>query len=221
MPSPAAGHGRPGRRAVLLTPPPHAAALWRSCGPMMLDVLLKIKDEQDQSLSLRRSCREGICGSCAMNIDGTNGLACLTKARLAGRAPARARTSHVHPPRRRPARLRLEQPATRAAASAGGPRRQQDHARGSAASHVCGQGPGAAAGAPAFEMWTAWRQCRAGPSSAGLHHWPKTLCFAPVSPAARWSTCPTSTRSTSTSSHTCRPPSPSRERRGGGGGQRA
>ena len=46
---------------------------------MMLDVLLKIKDEQDQTLSLRRSCREGICGSCAMNIDGTNGLACLTK----------------------------------------------------------------------------------------------------------------------------------------------
>ena len=50
-----------------------------SCGPMMLDVLLKIKDEQDSTLSLRRSCREGICGSCAMNIDGTNGLACLTK----------------------------------------------------------------------------------------------------------------------------------------------
>lgn len=44
---------------------------------MMLDVLLKIKDEQDPSLTLRRSCREGICGSCAMNIDGTNGLACL------------------------------------------------------------------------------------------------------------------------------------------------
>ena len=49
------------------------------CGPMMLDVLLKIKDEQDSTLSLRRSCREGICGSCAMNMDGTNGLACLTK----------------------------------------------------------------------------------------------------------------------------------------------
>jgi succinate dehydrogenase (ubiquinone) iron-sulfur subunit len=49
------------------------------CGPMMLDVLLKIKDEQDSSLTLRRSCREGICGSCAMNIDGTNTLACLSK----------------------------------------------------------------------------------------------------------------------------------------------
>ena len=47
---------------------------------MLLDVLLKVKDEQDQTLSLRRSCREGICGSCTMNIDGTNGLACLTKA---------------------------------------------------------------------------------------------------------------------------------------------
>eukprot|EP00892_Ulva_mutabilis_P012863 jgi/Ulvmu1/994/UM103_0022.1 len=50
-----------------------------SCGPMMLDVLFKIKDEQDSSISFRRSCREGICGSCAMNMDGTNGLACLTK----------------------------------------------------------------------------------------------------------------------------------------------
>lgn len=50
-----------------------------SCGPMMLDVLFKIKDEQDQTLSFRRSCREGICGSCAMNIDGQNNLACLSK----------------------------------------------------------------------------------------------------------------------------------------------
>merc|ERR1712057_143871 len=49
------------------------------CGPMILDVLLKIKDEQDSTLSFRRSCREGICGSCAMNINGSNGLACLTR----------------------------------------------------------------------------------------------------------------------------------------------
>merc|ERR1712086_641139 len=49
------------------------------CGPMMLDVLLKIKDEQDHSLSFRRSCREGICGSCAMNINGVNTLAYLSK----------------------------------------------------------------------------------------------------------------------------------------------
>lgn len=44
---------------------------------MLLDALLKIKNEQDPSLTFRRSCREGICGSCAMNIDGGNGLACL------------------------------------------------------------------------------------------------------------------------------------------------
>ena len=48
-----------------------------SCGPMVLDALLKIKDEVDSTLALRRSCREGICGSCAMNIDGGNTLACL------------------------------------------------------------------------------------------------------------------------------------------------
>jgi len=48
-----------------------------SCGPMVLDALLKIKNEMDGTLTLRRSCREGICGSCAMNIDGTNTLACL------------------------------------------------------------------------------------------------------------------------------------------------
>ncbi|MEM9183346.1 MAG: succinate dehydrogenase iron-sulfur subunit [Pseudomonadota bacterium] len=47
-----------------------------SCGPMVLDGLLKIKNEIDTTLTLRRSCREGICGSCAMNIDGTNTLAC-------------------------------------------------------------------------------------------------------------------------------------------------
>ena len=44
---------------------------------MVLDALLKIKEEIDPSLALRRSCREGICGSCAMNINGKNGLACL------------------------------------------------------------------------------------------------------------------------------------------------
>ena len=49
------------------------------CGPMVLDAIIKIKNEQDSSLTFRRSCREGICGSCAMNIDGTNTLAC-TKA---------------------------------------------------------------------------------------------------------------------------------------------
>ena len=48
-----------------------------ACGPMVLDALVKIKNEIDPSLTFRRSCREGICGSCAMNIDGTNTLACL------------------------------------------------------------------------------------------------------------------------------------------------
>src|SRR5689334_8024890 len=47
-----------------------------ACGPMVLDALIKIKNEVDPTLTFRRSCREGICGSCAMNIDGTNTLAC-------------------------------------------------------------------------------------------------------------------------------------------------
>src|SRR5690554_2819530 len=46
------------------------------CGPMVLDALIKIKNEIDPTLTFRRSCREGICGSCSMNIDGTNTLAC-------------------------------------------------------------------------------------------------------------------------------------------------
>ncbi len=50
-----------------------------SCGPMVLDAIIKIKNEIDPTLTFRRSCREGICGSCAMNIDGRNTLAC-TKA---------------------------------------------------------------------------------------------------------------------------------------------
>jgi succinate dehydrogenase / fumarate reductase iron-sulfur subunit len=48
-----------------------------NCAPMVLDALIKIKDEVDAGLTFRRSCREGICGSCAMNIDGTNTLACI------------------------------------------------------------------------------------------------------------------------------------------------
>lgn len=46
-------------------------------GPMVLDALVRIKNELDPTLTFRRSCREGICGSCAMNINGTNTLACL------------------------------------------------------------------------------------------------------------------------------------------------
>jgi succinate dehydrogenase / fumarate reductase iron-sulfur subunit len=46
------------------------------CGPMVLDALIKIKNEIDSTLTFRRSCREGVCGSCAMSIDGRNWLAC-------------------------------------------------------------------------------------------------------------------------------------------------
>jgi succinate dehydrogenase / fumarate reductase iron-sulfur subunit len=46
------------------------------CGPMVLDALIWIKNKIDPTLTFRRSCREGVCGSCSMNIDGTNGLAC-------------------------------------------------------------------------------------------------------------------------------------------------
>lgn len=47
------------------------------CNPMVLDALIKIKTDIDPTLTFRRSCREGICGSCAMNINGTNTLACI------------------------------------------------------------------------------------------------------------------------------------------------
>jgi succinate dehydrogenase / fumarate reductase iron-sulfur subunit len=50
----------------------------KGCGPMVLDALIHIKGTIDSSLTFRRSCREGICGSCAMNIDGVNRLACTT-----------------------------------------------------------------------------------------------------------------------------------------------
>jgi succinate dehydrogenase (ubiquinone) iron-sulfur subunit len=61
-------------------------------GPMMLDALIRIKNELDPTLTFRRSCREGICGSCAMNIDGVNTLACLC------RIPAEtAKESRIYP----------------------------------------------------------------------------------------------------------------------------
>ncbi|HEX2239405.1 MAG TPA: 2Fe-2S iron-sulfur cluster-binding protein, partial [Gammaproteobacteria bacterium] len=49
------------------------------CGPMVLDALFKIKNEIDPTLTFRRSCREAICGSCSMNINGGNTLACTKK----------------------------------------------------------------------------------------------------------------------------------------------
>jgi succinate dehydrogenase / fumarate reductase iron-sulfur subunit len=48
----------------------------KDCGPMVLDALIWIKSKIDPTLTFRRSCREGVCGSCAMNIDGMNTLAC-------------------------------------------------------------------------------------------------------------------------------------------------
>ena len=48
------------------------------CGPMVLDAILHIKNTMDPSLAFRRSCREGVCGSCAMNIGGRNTLACTS-----------------------------------------------------------------------------------------------------------------------------------------------
>ena len=54
------------------------------CGQMVLDVLIRIKDSRDASLTFRRSCREGICGSCAININGVNRLACITSLRDLG-----------------------------------------------------------------------------------------------------------------------------------------
>jgi succinate dehydrogenase / fumarate reductase iron-sulfur subunit len=51
-----------------------------ACGPMVLDVLIRIKNSIDSTLTFRRSCREGICGSCAMNINGVNTLACTKSA---------------------------------------------------------------------------------------------------------------------------------------------
>ncbi|KAF9428949.1 succinate dehydrogenase complex, subunit B, partial [Podila epigama] len=56
-----------------------------SCGPMVLDALIKIKNEMDPTLTFRRSCREGICGSCAMNINGSNTLACICKIHVDGK----------------------------------------------------------------------------------------------------------------------------------------
>ena len=48
-----------------------------NCGPKVLDILFKIKNEIDASLTFRRSCAHGVCGSCAMNVDGVNTLSCI------------------------------------------------------------------------------------------------------------------------------------------------
>ena len=74
-------------------------------GPMMLDALIRIKNEVDPTLTFRRSCREGICGSCAMNIDGVNTLACLCTSlperthnpRKLTKLPVQAASHQTHP----------------------------------------------------------------------------------------------------------------------------
>ncbi len=60
-----------------------------TCGPMVLDALIKIKNEIDPTLTFRRSCREGVCGSCAMNIEGTNTLACTCATESLGKGEVR------------------------------------------------------------------------------------------------------------------------------------
>ncbi|RPB09436.1 succinate dehydrogenase and fumarate r [Morchella conica CCBAS932] len=58
-------------------------------GPMVLDALIRLKNEVDPTLTFRRSCREGICGSCAMNIQGSNTLACLCRIDTSSSAPVK------------------------------------------------------------------------------------------------------------------------------------
>src|ERR1700756_4272683 len=67
------------------------------CGPMVLDALIKINDQIDPTLTFRRSCREGVCGSCAMNIDGKKTLAC-TRAMTGVEAGAIKIKPPPHPP---------------------------------------------------------------------------------------------------------------------------
>lgn len=67
------------------------------CGPMILDALIKIKDQQDSTLAFRRSCREGICGSCAMNIDGANTLACLCYIEPKGSVDVTTKVTKIYP----------------------------------------------------------------------------------------------------------------------------
>ena len=66
-----------------------------NCGPMVLDALIWIKNVIDPTLTFRRSCREGICGSCSMNIDGTNTLACTGRNRHQGHGAGLSAAAHV------------------------------------------------------------------------------------------------------------------------------
>ena len=67
------------------------------CGPMVLTALIKIKSEQDPTLTFRRSCREGICGSFAMNINGRNTLACLCYIDPKGEEKKSGKVTKIYP----------------------------------------------------------------------------------------------------------------------------
>jgi hypothetical protein len=79
-------------------------------GPMMLDALIRIKNEVDPTLTFRRSCREGICGSCAMNIDGVNTLACLCRSKDCVAYSASLTDDRPHPHRHRQGNPHLPPP---------------------------------------------------------------------------------------------------------------
>ncbi len=92
------------------------------CGPMVLDALIKIKNEVDPTLTFRRSCREGICGSCAMNIDGSNTLACtkgIEDVKGAGQDLPAAAYAGDQGPRARPHQFLCPAPLDRALAEDG------------------------------------------------------------------------------------------------------
>lgn len=95
-------------------------------GPMVLDALVRIKNELDPTLTFRRSCREGICGSCAMNINGMNTLACLCKYTLGELSPNQSSSVCEANSVSRPDSCRFE----------------QGHEDLSSATHLRRQGPG-------------------------------------------------------------------------------
>jgi len=99
------------------------------CGPMVLDALIKIKEEQEPGLTFRRSCREGICGSCAMNINGA------ARRRFFFSSVSAA---DAFPPPRRDEHARV--PLLHQRARGGEQERQADHDQ-PAPAHVCRQGP--------------------------------------------------------------------------------
>ena len=145
------------------------------CGPMVLDALIWIKSKIDSTLTFRRSCREGVCGSCAMNIDGVNTLACTRGIdevaapvdHLSAAAPGSDQGSGPRPlGLLRPARL------DRALAEDGSPRRRRRNgssrrrsgrsstASTSASSARAARPPARATGGTATAIWVRRSCCR-------------------------------------------------------------